>query len=84
MSDSLSVEVLLFARYAELIGRDQLTIAVPVGSTVADVIAMIRNYPGGNSIPEEPAVACNAKLIKPGTPVQTGDLIALLPPFAGG
>lgn len=84
MSDSVPVGVLLFARYAELIGTNQLTVAVPPGSTIADVIEVVRNHPGGDEIPEVPVVACNAKLAKADDPVGVGDLIALLPPFAGG
>ncbi|MES1259630.1 MAG: MoaD/ThiS family protein [Gemmatimonadota bacterium] len=76
--------VRLFARYAELFGNDQVDVMLPSSATVADVIAALRELPGGGSLPASPFVVVNMVKEQPAAPVKAGDEIALLPPLAGG
>lgn len=74
-----------FARYAELVGRTEAALAIPLPATVADVVRRVRrDFPRGQDIPERPLTAVNLKHVKLDAPVQDGDEVALLPPLAGG
>ncbi len=79
-----TVRVLLLARYAELLGREQVDVSIPAGGTVADAIALIRSLPGGERLPQSLLVARNLEQAGPGDPLGPGDELALLPPMSGG
>ncbi len=82
---SLSVKLLLFATYAELAGREQVTLEVPGPATVADVVRFFRaSWPGADRVPDRPMAAVNRVHARLDTVVSDGDEIALLPPLAGG
>ncbi len=76
--------VRLFARYAELFGTEQVEVALPEKSTVADLVAALRVFPGGASLPANPFVAVNMSQARPDAVISTQDELALLPPLAGG
>lgn len=84
MADPNPLQVLLFARYAELLGGDRLELAVPNPPTVAGVVDQLRRRPGGDQLPASVLVAVNARQARGDDPVRAGDEIALLPPMAGG
>jgi molybdopterin converting factor subunit 1 len=80
-----TVRIRFFARYAELVGRAEATLAVPLPATVGDVVRRIRaEFPGGAALPERPLAAVNMTHVKLEAPVRDGDELALLPPVAGG
>jgi molybdopterin converting factor small subunit len=80
-----SVRVLFFAQYAELVGRDEALVAVPMPATVSDVVREVRaGLEGAQGIPERPLTALNANHAQLDQSVQDGDEVALLPPLAGG
>jgi molybdopterin synthase sulfur carrier subunit len=83
MPSAAPIRVLLFARYAELVGRDtlELTEALP---TVRAVIERLRELPGASAIPATPLVAVNLRQVGLDSPVAPGDEVAVLPPLAGG
>lgn len=77
--------MLLFARYAELAGRDSVAMSVSVPATVGDVLRAARaGIPGAAGLPERPLCAVNLVHARLDTAVQEGDEIAILPPLAGG
>ena len=79
------VRLKFFARYAELVGQDELQLTVPLPATVADVVRRARaEVTGAAAIPERPLAALNLKHVQLDTQVADGDEIALLPPMAGG
>lgn len=79
------VRVLLFARYAELVGVPSVDLDVPAPATVADVIRHLRErVPGAGALPERPLAALDHVHVLPGQPVGSGAELALLPPMAGG
>jgi molybdopterin converting factor small subunit len=84
MPDSSSLTVLLFARYADVIGAATLPLPVPDPATVGAVVARLRRMPGGEALPATPLVAVNARQAHLSDPVRAGDEVALLPPMSGG
>ena len=79
------VRVRFFARYAELVGRSEAAVSVPLPATVGDVVRRVReDFPGAQALPERPLAAVNLRQAKLDAPVQEGDEVALLPPIAGG
>ncbi len=79
------VSVRFFARYAELAGCTSSAVNVPTPTTVADVIARIREvFPGTQALPPKPLAALNLRQVKLDAPVSDGDEVALLPPLSGG
>jgi molybdopterin converting factor small subunit len=81
---TISVRVLLFARYADLLGTEALPLSLSAGATVADAVAAVRALPGGDAIPARPLVAVNLEQRDPDAVLTAGDEVALLPPVAGG
>lgn len=81
----ISVRVLLFATYAELVGQESLTLTLRVPATVASAVSALRSsLPHAGGIPDRPLAAVNRVHAKSETPLAEGDELALLPPLAGG
>jgi len=80
-----TVRVRFFARYAELVGRSEAAVSLPLPATVGDVVRRLREeFPGARELPAHPLTAVNLKQVKLDAPVHDGDEVALLPPIAGG
>lgn len=79
-----TIRVRLFARYAELLGADQLELPAAGLDTAGDVVARVRGLPGGSWISASTLVAVNLKQAGAAARVAPGDEVALLPPLAGG
>jgi len=81
----MRVHCRLFARYAEVLGTEELALDLPERSRVADAIARVRAaLPNGHLLPEHPLVALNRAHVLPSRPLRDGDELAFLPPLAGG
>lgn len=80
----MTVRVLLFASYADAVGRGEMTIDVADGAVVGDVLARIRELAGSQDLPPAPLLAVNAEYATVGQPVRPGDEVAIIPPVAGG
>jgi molybdopterin converting factor subunit 1 len=80
----MTVDVLLFASYAEALGTPKLTLALPPGATVRDLMASIRALPGADRLPPAPMVAINQQYARADELVHAGDEVAVIPPVAGG
>jgi molybdopterin converting factor small subunit len=79
------VSVRFFARYAELAGCTSSHVNVNTPTTVADVIAAVREvFPGTQAMPAKPLAALNRRQVKLDARVSDGDEVALLPPLSGG
>lgn len=80
----MTVTALLFASYADALGRDQVSLTLPAGATVRDALERLRELPGGGSLPPAPLVAINLSYARPDAPLSPGDELAVIPPVAGG
>ena len=80
----MNVTVLLFASYADALGAPSLSVDLPAGATVADVLAAVGRWPGAELLPKLPLVAVNQRYAGSGVTVNAGDEVALIPPVAGG
>ena len=84
-SRPVHVRMLLFARYAEVVGVEACDLALSASATVADALAELRlRYPGADLLPSRPLCARNHSQVAMGDEVRDGDELALLPPLAGG
>lgn len=77
------LEVRTFARYAELLG-DPAAVELTMPSSVSALLDALRQLPGGDVLPSHPLVAINHTMASLDTPIRAGDVVALLPPLAGG
>jgi len=78
------VTVQLFARYAELLGAGRVELPAEGIRTVGDLLARLRELPGGAVIGAATLVAVNLRQARADAAVSPGDEIAILPPLAGG
>lgn len=79
------VRMLLFARYAEVVGVEACDLALSASATVADALAELRlKYPAADVLPSRPLCARNHSQVGLEDEVRDGDELALLPPLAGG
>jgi molybdopterin converting factor small subunit len=78
------IRVQLFARYAELLGGEFVDVPADGVRTVADVLARLRELPGGAGIGASTLVAVNLRQARLDVPVSSADEVAVLPPLAGG
>jgi molybdopterin synthase sulfur carrier subunit len=81
---TITVRVLLFASYADLLGLDSLELIIEDPATVDDALNHLRSLPGGKSLPAKPLCAVNLRHVPPTTTLSPGDELAILPPLAGG
>lgn len=81
----MRVTVLLFASYADALGARTLTLDLPAAARAGDVVRLLRERPGaGAAVPPAPLVAVNERYAAADAPVGEGDVVAILPPVAGG
>lgn len=81
----MTVSVLFFAHYQEIIGGREQQRALPPGATVRDLAeALARDYPRLGAILSYARVAVNADHADAETLLHEGDEVALMPPMSGG
>jgi molybdopterin synthase sulfur carrier subunit len=77
----VSIQVVFFSFAAERMNARQVTVEVPEGSTVADVFRQFQDRLGpGLSF----AFAVNDEWATPEDVLKPGDVLAVIPPVAGG
>lgn len=81
---AMQITVLLFASYADALGARSLTLDLPAGARTSAVLRTLREHPGATALPPAPLVAVNERYSGPDTPLAEGDVVAVLPPVAGG
>jgi molybdopterin converting factor subunit 1 len=79
----VTVTVLLFASFADILGRSRLEITIPPGATVGDTVAQVRAA-AADRLPPAPMVAVNEEYARYDRVLVPGDELALIPPVAGG
>jgi molybdopterin converting factor small subunit len=80
----MEVRVLLFASYADAFGAPNVSVTIPDGATVKELLARVKEMAVGHSLPPAPLIARNQEYAAPGDIIRAGDEIALIPPVAGG
>jgi molybdopterin converting factor subunit 1 len=80
----MTVVVLFFASYADALGRERITLDLPAGASVRDVIEHVRRLPGADRLPPAPLVAVNRGYAAAQQRLTGGDEVAIIPPVAGG
>ena len=80
----MTVTVLLFASYADAVGRSSIELDLDAGATVNDVIDQVRELGTGDRLPPSPMVAVNEQYASRDRKLRAGDEVALIPPVAGG
>jgi len=82
---TIQTRLLLFASYADLVGREEVMATLKAPARVEDLLAWARlALPGGDRLPERPLVAINRRHVRLDAELADGDEVALLPPMAGG
>jgi molybdopterin converting factor small subunit len=80
----VTLTVLLFASYADALGRGEVALTVEPDATVGDVVTRLRALPGAERLPSRPLVAVNQAYASYSQRVSQGDELALIPPVSGG
>jgi molybdopterin converting factor subunit 1 len=79
----MTVNVLLFASYAESVGASSISVELPDGARVQDALATIQRR-AMKALPRSPLVAVNQVYAKVTDVLRPGDELAIIPPVAGG
>ncbi|MEP6763046.1 MAG: MoaD/ThiS family protein [Gemmatimonadaceae bacterium] len=79
-----SVNVLLFASYADAFGSRQVSAPIGAPCSVFELVEALRTLPGGARLPERPLVAVNRSWSTADAQISVGDEVAVIPPVAGG
>jgi len=80
----MTVTVLLFASYADALGKSAIELDLPPGATVRAILDRLAEMPGGDRLPPRPLVAVNEEYASANTPLRGGEEVAVIPPVAGG
>jgi molybdopterin converting factor subunit 1 len=80
----MTVTVLLFASYADLLGARSLDVELPMGATVRQLVDRLKALPGADRLPPRPLVAVNQEYAAETRVLEQGDEVAVIPPVAGG
>lgn len=80
----MTVTALLFASYAEALGRPSVELSLSQGDSVRDALARLRSMPGGDRVPPCPLTAVNLVYRRLNHVLEAGDELAVIPPVAGG
>jgi molybdopterin converting factor subunit 1 len=81
---AVTVEVLLFASFAEALGQHRLVLQLGPGATAGDVLAEVLSRVPVAELPRRPMLAVNERYAPAERPLQAGDVVAIVPPVAGG
>ena len=80
----MTVRVLLFASYADALGGPEVSLDLPSGARVRDVLDQVRAMAAGKRVPDKPLVAVNQRYARDDQTVSANDEVAIIPPVAGG
>jgi sulfur-carrier protein len=85
MADCITITVKLFAAYQEAYGVPDLTLELPVGTTVEQVRErLISEHPQLEQWRDLTRFGVNLEFADPGAVLQAGDEVVLIPPVSGG
>ena len=80
----MTVNVLLFASYADVLGTNQFELELSPGASAGDVLSHVQGMPGAQRLPQNPLLAVNERYARRDQVLEPGDAVAIIPPVAGG
>jgi len=81
----VQVQTRFFASYRELLGTRELSVELPEGATVSDLVGTLRGRGSPfDGLPVQPAIAVNQTYTRLDQSLAHGDEVAFIPPVAGG
>ena len=81
----MKIRLLAFATAKDALGRGEVEIEIPEGTTVAELAGLVqREYPDLGSLWSRLAIAVDGELAQPRDALKPGAEVALLPPVSGG
>lgn len=81
----MEIQIRLFATLKDRIGREIISVQIPEGASVADLLkAIAETYPALQPYLPSTVVAINHEFAFPGDSLRPGDEVALFPPVSGG
>lgn len=81
---TIRIRTKFFGVYGEMADSREGHAELPGGSTVSDLLDVLRSARGLHWLPERVVVAVNQTYAEIGTALSDGDEVALIPPLAGG
>ena len=80
----MTLDIELFARMRELVGRDRLQIDIQHGRLDEVRREVVSRFPQTESLLTKSAIAVNECYVGDDVVLKSGDRIAILPPVSGG
>ena len=81
----MQIRALFFASYRDLLGTGEMTLSLPEGTDVSGMVAELRSRGGRwDHLPPYPVVAVNQEYATEDRMLVDGDVVAFIPPVAGG
>jgi molybdopterin converting factor subunit 1 len=81
----MQIRALFFASYRDLLGTGEITMVLPEGTSVSGMVAELRGRGGVfGKLPAYPVVAVNEEYASEDRSLSDGDVVAFVPPVAGG
>lgn len=82
-SRQMPLHVRMFGRYRDFVTDGHVTLEMPCGATVADLVSRLHeSIP--HTLPERPAIVVNHRQARDDQILAPTDEVALIPPVAGG
>ena len=76
----VTVKVLAFASYKEILGFDEIELPLPESQALGELL----KNPRLAALPVNAMLAVNQRFVGAGEPLCHGDMVALMPPVSGG
>ena len=81
----MKIEVRLFSILREKIGKSEISLEIPEGSSCSDIFSLLQDEQEGlKPLLERCALAVNGEYAGRGVSLSAGDEVAILPPVSGG
>lgn len=81
----MHIRVKLFAAAREIVGQGEVSVELPEGGTVGDVMEdVFSRYPRLRGMAPSLLLAVNRDYAQPGAALQEGDEVGVIPPVSGG
>jgi len=81
----MQILILFFASYRDLLGTGETSLTLPEGTSVSALVAELRGRGGPfQALPAFPVVAVNEEYCSEDRVLADGDVVAFIPPVAGG